>query len=462
MISQGALEEAVLSLLCYSSEHATLLALKVNPKIFINKTNFLIAKTAIAHIGKYANAPGQQMEILLEAELRRGEEGKLLKNVLNSLLAQSTQLDPTFIISELDKFIEIKTLQNSYQNALELLEAGNVEDARTAASKQYMTPMQGGNGILFQDPSQSLRFLDRQEIDFFSSGIEALDKKNVRPDRKTMTLLIAAAKKGKSWFLSEVGKAGLQQHHKVLHITLEISEDKVACRYMQSIFGLTKTEASVVRVPIFNRTNPDSYIIEFSEFERESIISKQAHLRKRLPEMASYPPLIIKEFPTGALSTEQFYMYLETLERERSFRPDLVIVDYADLMKLDATALRVDTGRLYRELRGIAVTRNFALVTATQGNRESEYTKVVTAANVAEDWSKIGTADTVLTYSQTPQEKTLGLARIFVSNSRDSEDKFISLISQNYACGQFCLDSVLMHGAIYDQMQSLTATENNN
>ena len=70
--------------------------------------------------------------------------------------------------------------------------------------------------------------------------------------------------------------------------------------------------------------------------------------------------------------------------------------------------------------------------------------KVVKDDMVAEDVSKIATADNVITYSQTEQERKLGLARLWVSNARNDEDKFMILISQCYAAGQFCLNSTLM------------------
>jgi hypothetical protein len=124
--------------------------------------------------------------------------------------------------------------------------------------------------------------------------------------------------------------------------------------------------------------------------------------------------------------------------------PDMLIIDYPDLMKMDAKNIRTDTGIIYKELRGLFVRRNIAGVVASQGNRSSMNAKVVRDDQIAEDVSKIATADTVITYSQTEQEKKLGLARLFVSNVRNDEDKYMILISQCYSAGQFALDSTLM------------------
>ena len=53
----------------------------------------------------------------------------------------------------------------------------------------------------------------------------------------------------------------------------------------------------------------------------------------------------------------------------------------------------------------------------------------IMGTHAAEDYSKIATADTVLTYSQTAQEKRLGLARVFVDKARTEEDKIEIVVS---------------------------------
>jgi replicative DNA helicase len=138
----------------------------------------------------------------------------------------------------------------------------------------------------------------------------------------------------------------------------------------------------------------------------------------------------------------------------------VLIVDYGDLMQISREHLRVDTGRAFVELRGIAMQRNMALVTATQGNRQSANARVVNHTHVAEDWSKIATADTVCTYSQTAEEKKIGLARILVSAARDARDQYLTLISQSYDTGQFCLDSIYMSAYVQTEVDRLTGVEN--
>jgi replicative DNA helicase len=102
-----------------------------------------------------------------------------------------------------------------------------------------------------------------------------------------------------------------------------------------------------------------------------------------------------------------------------------------------------------------------AVVAVTQGNRSSDNARTVTAGMVAEDWSKIGTADTVLTYSQTSEEKEIGLARVLVAAARDARDKYVVMISQSYATCQFCIDSVYMSKFVESEVDRMTGNGKN-
>lgn len=458
MISQTALEESILSLLCFS-DSATTIAVRVqDPFIFSNRTNQTIAKTALDYITKFGAAPGIALEYLLEQEYRRGEEGKLLGQSVDLLQKNAGQVQVEFVVAELDRFLKVRSLASALQSAMEALTDGELEVAQETIFKQVTPSLNGfgSPGILLQDPKQAFRFADRQEAEeFFTSGVDYLDVRRIRPERKTLFLFVGITGTGKSWFCIAVGKGGLQYKKKVLHITLELSEEKVAKRYLQSIFSLTADEASKVRIPIFNRADDGTSTIDFQEIERDPILAKRKDIENRLRYYSNHPPIKIKEFPTSYLSFEHLKMYLDMLKRDQNFEPDLLILDMPDNMQINTDQLRIDTGQLYKKLRGLAGERNFALVCPTQSNAEGEKKKLIGGTNVSEDWSKAGTCDILVTFNQTLQEKRLGLARLFVYKGRDSGDKFVTLISQSYDLGQFSIDSIPMNSDVVNTLEKM-------
>ena len=156
--------------------------------------------------------------------------------------------------------------------------------------------------------------------------------------------------------------------------------------------------------------------------KRPSLIDNraQAKLLRRAKKFGSkFDRILVKQFPTNQLSSEGLSAYIEMLMQKDGFIPDLIIIDYADLMKVDSANLRVDTGRIYKDLRGIAVEYNVAMITASQSNRAGEDQRILTMKNFAEDYSKAGISDNVITYNQTRAEKELGWARLYVVKARD-------------------------------------------
>lgn len=456
-ISQAALQSSILSLLCHDEQTAQLLSLKVTPELFIGRQAKLIAEAAIGFIRVYNVPPRDQLDMLLENELQRGEEGKFLAQTLDFLKRDYANLQSDFILAELDQFEESQKMTIAAQNALEELARGDLGKARELlGSLSLLKKNDKDNEIWMSDTRRMMRFLDRQETDWISSGIEAADKVGARPTKGTVSFLIAPTGKGKSWFLLNTVKAAIQNHHHVLYVTLEMSPDIAAKRLLQCMFALTANEAKTIRTPIFILDEKNNLTIDYRELQRESIITQSSIVSKRIKDAKSWPRVVIKSFPSGSLTVNGFDAYLQYLKKEKNFVPDVVALDYAELMKLDSANMRIDIGRLWVSLRGNAVERDYALVSASQGNKESDTAKTVYRSMVAEDWSKVGTADVVYTYSQTPEEQKLGLSRILIAKSRDSEDRIMLLNSQSYQTGQFSLDSVVMSREISQSIEQLS------
>ena len=451
---EGAAEENILTLLCWDSKHAHAAALQLDPQLFSTKSFRRIATHAFEYLQKFGQPPGPHLRDLLEDDLRRGEDGKLLAVTLDAMEGLAKVLQPDFVLETLSLFVRTRRLRMAFEAGLDALDGGDIEKAQDAVYRQSADLGNANNRIWLHDADAMLDFLDKKEEDYFSSGIKELDNRGVRPARKTMWLFIAPAKKGKSWHLMECGKMALMHGHRVLHITLENSKEVTAQRYVQALFAMTEHQSGMLRVPMFTRSNSGHITIDFDERMPDALMTTpRSRIAARLRGMKNKARFMIAEFPTSTLSISKLMAFLDALEKVDNFIPDMLIVDYPDLMQIDSAQLRIDTGRLFKELRGIAVTRNMALCIATQGSKVSAQARTVTATMVSEDYSKIGTADTVITYSQTGAEKRTGLARILVDAARNAADKFVVLISQSYATGQFCIDSVFMNHHVESEVE---------
>jgi hypothetical protein len=93
-----------------------------------------------------------------------------------------------------------------------------------------------------------------------------------------------------------------------------------------------------------------------------------------------------------------------------------------------------------------------AVAVVSQSHRQAAKTKTVGSDNVAEAYSKIAHADTIITYSQTKAEHLYGLARLLVAGGRNDTDKITVVISQQYGFGGYAVDSILMRGPYWDSL----------
>lgn len=450
----GALQENLLTLLVFDEPSAKMIRASVPARLFESAVFRDVATHAINFIDQFGTVAGEHIADSLE-DILQGEDKRKAssyKRLLDNLLIARETVNAEYVISQLHKFVRQQNLKAAVVKAVEAIEDGRIDEAELALQKGLNTQVVAFDmGILIGDTDNALAFLDTQEEPLLT-GITELDRRGIGLVRKEQLVLMAPAGKGKTWGLIQLGKWALLQRHSVLHITLEMSAKRVAQRYIQAFFAIARRQATVM-LPTMTKDSAGAMSdVFYEQVERATLMDPniRAKLTSRMHrEFRRRPPLIIKEFPTGSLTIQQLEAYLDGLERYHKIVPDIVIIDYPDLMSVDAENLRVSIGALNKALRGLAVRRNFAQAIASQSNREGAKARMVDSTHAGEDYSKIATADTVLTYSQTPAEKKLGLARLLAAKARNEEDGFVTLITQQYAIGQFALDSAHLGSGDY-------------
>ncbi|RJR29685.1 hypothetical protein C4564_01845 [Candidatus Microgenomates bacterium] len=447
------LQENVLTMLCFSESGASIVAGLVSPGLFDNEIYRRVAELAINYIARYKKPPKTHIADLLEKEMSGDKRrAKSYRQVLKDLYyVERSGYNEEYILQSLRAFIRQQKLKGGVIDAAKYLQTGEVakaEEVILKAVSEHDTVFE--KGLSLADAKSVISSSYDEEM--FPSGVETLDKLHIGPGRKTLFLFMAPTNRGKTWALINCAKSCVLHHLRVLHITLEMSEKKILKRYMQALFSVGKhatDDSDRVKIKPFEFSKD-----KYGQYLGHSRVHAKLRpafgtragsrfLRKKAKKFSRLK-LLVKEFPTAQLTIPELSAYLDVLERQYKFIPDVLILDYADLMKLDTQMLRLDTGRVYRELRGLGVERNFAVVTASQSNRSSERARLITTEHSAEDYSKMQTADYVITYNQTHFEKQLGLARLYGSKVRDEVSGKIILISQAYEVGQFCIDSAII------------------
>ena len=457
------LQESILTALVFDEKHGALIAAQVRPEHFDDPYND-IADRVLTYRRNHSKPPGvAHLDDLFATELQSRSAPKLRK-ILFGLAGQSEGLNAEYVAASTQDFIRRQKLKAAIWRACELYQQGGEElvtnvEAVLADALRFRTETMDA-GTFLNDTTKGLEFLDSAS-DGYSLGIEALDRIGIRMVPKEQLLYIAPKNSGKTWFCIHCGKQGIKQGAKVLHITLEFRETLVVARYYQALWAIAQRaerfERSVMELDSLGR---------FSGFNMErskpKISYDESDIKKKLRQKLKYRPLkrlVVKEFPTGSLTMTALIGYLDFLEMVHKFIPNILIIDYPDLMKIDTSDYRLKLGRVYEQLRGIAGERNMALITPSQSNRSSLGASRVKGRMVSEDISKVNTADTVLTYSQTEQEHRVRMARLYVDYARNAERGTTILMSQSYATGQYVLDSALMQNVYWERLKQVTGED---
>ena len=206
-------------------------------------------------------------------------------------------------------------------------------------------------------------------------------------------VIVAPAGIGKSWTLQALGAHAVAQGKTVIHYTLELNAQYVGLRYDTIVSG-----------------QPTGNL----QYHKEEVLKKINQLKGEL---------IIKYYPTRTASVNTLAAHLQQCEMQ-GLKPDMVIVDYADIMKSTSnfTEKRHQIGHVYEELRGMAGEFDIPLWTASQANRSSLEEDVIGADKVSEDYSKVMTADFVMSMSRKVEDKIANTGRFHVIKNRFGPD----------------------------------------
>lgn len=214
---------------------------------------------------------------------------------------------------------------------------------------------------------------------------------------KELAVVIAPTGAGKSMVLVHLGCQALQLGKKVVHYTLELADTVVGLRY-------------------------DSCL---SKVDLRDIMDSKEIVKEKISDIPG--KLIIKEYPTKSASTNSLKAHLQKL-RKQNILPDVVIVDYADLLRPVSSKTgekRHELEDIYEELRGMASEFECAFITASQTNRGGLNAEVITMESISEAFNKCFVADFIFSLSRTPQDKQANSGRIFIAKNRNGPDGWV-------------------------------------
>ncbi len=418
-------QRKIVALLIRDTTFAQLTDGLIKPEYLENTAHAALVSVVNRYFGKYKKAPGDKTT--LASLLKDAVRDKLLPPDMVRLaigavpkIYETDVSDREYVADECATFARHQAVSKAILDSVSLIEKRDFDAVGQMVRKALDTGVQVAAGTYDYAEQMKMRTQERKDRlaglrppTGITTGIPVLDDYLYHKGwgRREMSVLMGGPKAGKSMAMISFGVNAIAAGFRVLYVTLEVASAIIAERM-------------------------DANIAERAMME----LGLHAHEVEEKVEafMAKAAPFKIVEFPSGMMRVSDLRRIIET-QKAQGMIFDLVIVDYADLMAPERVTDNVqeNSKSIYVNLRGLAMQEGFALLTATQTNREGAKKAVATMTDIAEDLNKVRIADVLISINKTEEERALNQARLFFAASRNQRSGFTVKIEQNIDQAKF-------------------------
>jgi replicative DNA helicase len=365
----------------------------IHSKFFESDANKWIINEIRDYYVDYKSAPTLDV---FKVQVSKLDNASLAKNVVEQLKVVYTQIgkeDLQYVKDEFSSFCRNQNLKEVIVQSIDLLKAGNYDRIKELVDRAMKVGVETDLGHEYiEDYIKRIEEINRETIPTNWECVNELMDGGLGPGE--LGVIVAPSGVGKTWVLCALGAAAVKAGRSVVHYSLELSEHYVGQRYDTVFTGV-----------------PSADLKE----NKDEVLDKIKKLKGKL---------LIKYFPPKGISSKKIEAHLEKMIAAGN-RPDLIIIDYADLLlshsnKSDSTY--GEQGGVYIDLRGMGGELGIPIWTASQTNRSGIDSEVIEADKVADSYAKVMNADFIMSVSRKSKDKLNNTARFHIMKNRFGPD----------------------------------------
>ena len=297
----------------------------IHPKFFEAEANKWIVDEVITYYDEFKKTPTLDV---FKSEISKLEDRSFQKSIVEQLKFVFTKIgdsDLDYVKKEFSNFCINQNLKEAIVQSVDLLKAGSYDKIKDLVDKAMKVGIDSDMGHDYLlDFEERTTEINRNSVPTGWDCINEVMDGGLGPGE--LGVAVAPSGVGKTWVLCALGAAAVKAGLNVVHYSLELSEHYVGQRY-DTVF--TQIPSSDVKE------------------KKETVLEKISRLKGKL---------LIKYYPPKGISPKKIEAHIEKMTAAGN-KPDLIIVDYADLLlshtnKSDSTY--GEQGGVYIELRGIS------------------------------------------------------------------------------------------------------------
>jgi replicative DNA helicase len=391
------LEQSILKNLVYNEDYLRKVLPFLKDDYFSDRTERALYNEITSFTETYNTPPTiEALSIAIkEKNNLSDDEVKSCETYLQEIEAHSKdQTEIQWLVDKTEKFCQEKAVYNAVLGAISILDGkdkskdkGAIPSILSDALAVSFDTTVGHDYLENSDERYEFYHRKEERIPFDLEYFNKITKGGL--PAKTLNIALAGTGVGKSLFMCHVAAGAMVQGKNALYITLEMAEEKIAERIDANLLNVT--------------------LDDLMDLPKEMYDKKVAKVREK-----TTGKLIIKEYPTASASTSHFRTLLNELNLKRSFKPDIIFVDYLNI----CCSSRIKAGAninsytyvksIAEELRGLAVEYNVPIVSATQTTRSGFTSSDPGLEDTSESFGLPATADLMFALISSEELEELG------------------------------------------------------
>jgi len=432
---ESGLEKRLITALITSSEFASQASLHLDPRLIRSSHLRQVAEWCLDYHREYREAPGQQIESIYQSWSEDNDDEGLVDSVhdlLSSLSGEYSEngVNVPYLLDQLGNWITKQKLTKLRDDLSYHLTQGDREAAEDSVLGYHSTQVGQGVGVdpltdrgvwqrAFQDPAKPV-------IQFPGLAGKFLDSAMTRD---ALIAIQGPEKRGKTAFCLEIAYQALRQRRRVAFFEVgDLSEAQFIRRLGMRVSGrpIWRSQCGTIEIPYRMRINNGSdqedrpVVLKTREKYRPHTISRVACLRAvrkfvrthGLSKTESYCRVSVH--PNSSINVREIEGILEKWEVEDGFIPDVILIDYADILAPEdpKKGEREQVNDTWKALRRLSQEKHVLVIAPTQADAGSYGKETQDMSNFSEDKRKMAHVTGMLGLNQTPREKNLEVMRL--------------------------------------------------
>jgi replicative DNA helicase len=371
----------------------------IETNYFENKYFKIIIQMVKEHYAKYEHTPTfDTLEQITKSELQQELASKIVIDTINKIKDAPLE-GGEFVKEKAMKFCKQQELQKVMNKAQKIIDSGEFENydkvEQLVRNALQVGEREDGQSDVFFNLDEVLNEDYRHPIPMGIPGIDRLLKGGLA--KGEIGVVLAPTGVGKSTLLTKVANHAFNLGYNVLQIFFEDNPKIIQRKH----------------ITLWTKIHPDELSLK-----KDEVMVKVQEVKDTMTNK-----LILKKLPSDTMTMLQIKNQIRKMIAD-GIRVDMVLLDYIDCVVPDRNLGDEwkSEGSVMRAFESMCHELDLVGWTATQGNRSSISSEVVTTDQMGGSIKKAQVGHVIISVAKSLQQKEMKLATIAITKSRIGDD----------------------------------------